>query len=269
MLLQIIAMSFLSDNIRYLRSQLKLSQQKVADALMITRGRYAKYEDGASEPPIELLLKLSRYYHVSIDLLLSVDLRRIPLKQIMELPDNRILLPISVDKEGENRIEIIPHKATMGYLDGYSDPEYIEKLQTIALPFLGVGKYRAFPADGASMPPHKDNSYIIGKYIDNLADLKTGRTYVFVTRSEGITYKRLLKVKTEAVEISSDNVFYKPYDIQLSDILEIWQYVSSIATEEFSKDDFQLDNIAIIRMLQELKDEVRGLKGNSVTTNNI
>ncbi len=74
-------MSILSENMRYLRNQLKCSQQKVADDLMITRGRYAKYEDDASEPPLELLMKISRYFQISIDLLLSVDLRRIPLKQ--------------------------------------------------------------------------------------------------------------------------------------------------------------------------------------------
>lgn len=269
MLLQIVAMSILSENIRYLRNQLGYSQQKVADDLIITRGRYAKYEDDATEPPIEILLKISRYYHVSIDLLVSVDLRKIPLKEILELPDNRILLPIKVDNRGENKIEIIPHKASMGYLNGYADPEYIESLQTISLPFLKGGKYRAFPADGASMPPHKDNAYIIGKYIENLADMRTGKTYVFLTRSEGITYKRLLKINEETLEVSADNVFYKSYEIHLSDILEIWQYASSIATQEFSKDDFQLDNIAIIRMLQELKDELRELKGNSPTTDNI
>src|SRR5690606_28468605 len=153
-------MSILSENMRYLRGQLKSSQQKVADALLITRGRYAKYEDGAAEPPLDILLKISRYYHVSIDLLLSVDLRKISLKEIMELPDNRIILPVVVNGGKENKIEIIPHKASMGYLDGYADPEYIESLQTISLPFLGSGKYRAFPAGGDSMPPHKDGSYV-------------------------------------------------------------------------------------------------------------
>lgn len=75
-MLIIFAMSLLSDNIRYLRHQLGHSQQRVADDLMITRGRYGKYEDAVAEPPIEILLKLSQYFQVSIDLLLSVDLRR-------------------------------------------------------------------------------------------------------------------------------------------------------------------------------------------------
>lgn len=35
----------------------------------------------------------------------------------------RIVLPIRVDQDGNNEIEIIPQKASMGYLNGYADPE--------------------------------------------------------------------------------------------------------------------------------------------------
>lgn len=252
-------MAFLSENIRYLRNQLGYSQQKVGDALGITRGRYAKYEDGASDPPLDILLKISRYYHVSIDLMLSVDLRRISLKEIMDLPDNRIILPVVVNSGKENKIEIVPHKASMGYLNGYADPEYIENLQTISLPFLGSGKFRAFPAGGDSMPPHKDGSYIIGKYVEKLTDLKVGKSYIFITRSEGITYKRLQEILAEELEVCSDNSFFKPYNIPFWDIFEIWEYACSIATKEFSKDDLQLDNVAMMQMLVELKNDVKAL----------
>ncbi len=47
-------MSIFSENMRYLRGKLNLSQQKVADDLLITRGRYGKYEDDAAEPPLEI-----------------------------------------------------------------------------------------------------------------------------------------------------------------------------------------------------------------------
>ncbi len=260
MLIQIIAMSFLSENMRYLRAQLNCSQQKIADDLVITRGRYAKYEDGASEPPVEILLKISRYFHVSIDLLVSVDLQRIPMRQIMELPDNRIMLPITVDNEGKRQIEIIPHKASMGYLSGYADPDYIESLQTISLPFLGSGKYRAFPAVGDSMPPHKDGSFIVGSYVEHISHLKKGKGYVFITRNEGITYKKFSGMEDTGVKVSADNTFYDPYVIPYTDILEIWQYACSIATKEFSKEDFNLDNHTIISMFKELKEEVRKFK---------
>lgn len=256
-------MSLLSENLRYLRAQLGKSQLEIAESLIITRARYSKYEDGHREPPVQILLSISRYYHISIDLLLSIDLRRYPLKEILELPDNRILLPVKVDRANGNVIEIIPHKASMGYLNGYSDPEYIENLQTMSLPFLRAGNYRAFPAEGDSMPPHKHGSYIIGKYVEHIGNLKEGKTYVFVTRSEGITYKRLTKKLKESLIVSADNSLYVPYEVPLLDILEVWEYACSFATEEFSKDDFVLDSHEVLRMLKELKVDMEELKSNN------
>lgn len=243
-----------------MRSQLGHSQQRVADDLYITRGRYGKYEDGATEPPIDILLKMSRHFHVSIDLMVSTDLRKVPLKELMEIPGNRILLPIKVDGNGENKIEIIPHKTSMGYLNGYADPEYIESLQTISLPFLNFGKFRAFPAEGDSMPPHKDGSFIVGKYVEAVSDLKVGKTYVFITRNAGITYKRLTAVNTAYIEVAADNPFYAPYTIPLTDLLEIWQYECSIAMEAFEKEEPAQDSTAIMKMLQELKADMDQLK---------
>ncbi len=231
-------MSYLSDNIRYLRAQKELSQQKVAEALLITRARYSKYEEGASEPPLEVLLRISRYFHVSVDLLISVDLRKIPMQDLLKLEDNRILLPITIDPMGNNFIEIIPHKARAGYLSGYADPEFIQNLEQISLPFLREGKYRAFPIEGDSMPPHKEGSFIIGSYIERLDYIRNGHTYVIITPNEGVVYKRVYKIDDKTFELHSDNAFYKPYRIEAYEILEIWEYASSIATQEFKPEDF-------------------------------
>ena len=96
---------------RVLRDRMAISQQKTADSLKITRGRYVKYEDGSSEPPIEILVRIARFFNISIDLLLTVDIRKYPLDNIAALPNNRIVLPIIVDEQGENKIEIVTQKA--------------------------------------------------------------------------------------------------------------------------------------------------------------
>lgn len=250
-------MSLFSDNIKYLRSHKSLTQQCVADDLVITRSRLLKYEDGTSQPPIELLKKISNYYHVSIDVLVSVDMRKIPMGDLLLLGDNRILLPISVDSSGENMIEIIPHKAQAGYLNGYSDPEFIENLQHISLPFLRNGKFRAFPVQGDSMPPHKEGSFIVGKYVEKLGDVMDGKTYILLTRSDGIVYKRLNK-NGKNLTLQSDNTVYKPYDVKASDILEIWEYACSIATKEFLPDDTGMENVK--DMLREIRKDIIDIK---------
>ncbi|PZU87277.1 MAG: XRE family transcriptional regulator [Chryseobacterium sp.] len=236
-------MSYLSDNIRFLRTKKEYSQQRTAEELLITRVRYAKYEDGTSEPPIELLLRISKYFGIGIDLLVSVDIRKYPVEDMIKHPDNRVLIPITVDSLGNNQIEIIPQKASMGYLNGYSDPEYIESLQTISLPFLRNGKFRAFPANGDSMPPYKDGTYIVGKYIENLSDLKTDKTYIFITINDGITYKRFQFHEADAICVKADNSFYEPYKIPLTEIKEIWEFACSISTQEYEPDEFSSQNI--------------------------
>lgn len=248
-------MSKLSDNLRFLRARKQLSQQKVADLLMITRVRYAKYEDGTSEPPIEILMRISKYFIISIDLLVAVDLRKYPLEEMLNLPDNRILVPITVDSSGNNQIEIIPQKASMGYLNGYADPEYIENLQTISLPFLRNGKYRAFPVQGDSMPPYKDGAYIVGKYIEDLSELKTDKTYIFITVNDGITYKRFQFHEADGICVKADNNFYEPYKIPLTEIKELWEFACSISTQEYEPEEFAQLNIQ--NLFVEIKDDIR------------
>lgn len=227
-------MSLLAENLKYLRDQKGLSQEKMAAAIGISRDRYAAYEriKAGSEPPLELLIRISRFVHISVDLLITVDLRKYPLNKILELEDNRILLPIKVDQTGENIIEIVPHRAKAGYLQSYSDPEFIESLDSITLPFLKAGKYRAFIVEGDSMPPHQDGSYVVGKYVESIDDVKDNTTYVLVT-SDGIVYKRVKRVGIDALELISDEKFYEPYTVPLTDVYELWRYSCSIATNEF------------------------------------
>lgn len=251
-------MSIFADNIRFLRIKKGLSQQSFADDILImSRDRYSKYENGRSEPPYDVLIKISKYFNISIDLLLTIDIRKYPLEEILRLPDNRIVLPVVVDRLGNNSIEIIPQKASMGYLSGYSDPEYIESLQRISLPFLTNGKYRAFPAQGDSMPPFRDGSYIIGKYVESIEDLKPKKSYVFVTLNEGISYKRFSSKNKKSITVSADNSFYEPYEIPLKEIVEIWQYASGIFPEDFEPDNFE--NYNLKDMFLELRKDIRKL----------
>ncbi|PZX93278.1 XRE family transcriptional regulator [Flavobacterium aquariorum] len=251
-------MLYISDNLKWLRSKRNLSQQEVADGMALPLDRYKKYEYGKNTPPAETLVIISRYYHISIDLLLTVDLRKISIDNLMQLDDNRIVLPITVDQDGNNLIEIIPHKAQAGYLSGYAETEYIENLQQIALPFLGLGKMRAFPINGDSMPPHTNKSFVVGKYVDNLGEIKQNKTYIFITFSEGITYKRLGNKNDDSVTVISDNIIYSPYEIKLSDILEIWEYVCHIGRDDAKLLPTESDSVK--EMFLELKRDIHEIK---------
>ena len=109
------------------------------------------------------------------------------------------------------------------------------------------------------MPPYRDGTYIVGKYMENLSELKTDKTYVFITANDGILYKRFQFHKGDDICVKSDNNFYEPFKIHLAEIKEIWEFACSINTQEFEPNEFQEQNLR--DMFLELKREIKTLKG--------
>lgn len=253
-------MNKISNNIRFLRQLKGLSQEQLADALEITRSRIGGYEEGRNEPPIDLLIKLSEYFHIAIDALVRGDLRKTNLDGLMKIGKNRILFPILLDNEGNDMVELIPLKASAGYLKGYADPEYIEKLPQMKLPFLPTGKHRAFPIKGDSMPPIKEGSFVIGKYLEKIEDLKPSHTYVVVTKDDGLSYKRVMSYskKEGTLDLHSDNKMYAPYKVRTEDVLELWEYTCCINMNQYDDSELNLDSI--MNMLRGLKVEIEQIK---------
>lgn len=61
-----------------LRIDHDLRQQDVADILCCQRNVYRRYECGEREIPVWALMKLSEYYHVSVDYLLGITDNKLP-----------------------------------------------------------------------------------------------------------------------------------------------------------------------------------------------
>ena len=246
-------------NIRHLRSLKKLSQERFADELGWSRSMVGSYEEGRSEPPIERLIDLSNYFNIPIDILVKNDLRRAKDTSFIQVGSKRVLFPVTVNEDNEDLIEIIPAKASAGYLEGYDDPEYIEQLQKIKLPFLPTGTHRAFPIKGDSMLPVKDGSFIVAKFVEAIDDVKSGRTYIVLTKDDGLVYKRVYLPEQDEVNLllSSDNKAYQPYLVAKENILELWEFTCCINTQEY--DEKELKMSSIMQMFQELKVELEAV----------
>ena len=59
------------ENIRNLREDTDKLQQELADYLSVKQTTYSKYELGKINIPVEVLIKLSDFYDVSIDCLVG------------------------------------------------------------------------------------------------------------------------------------------------------------------------------------------------------
>ncbi|WP_299385835.1 LexA family transcriptional regulator [uncultured Lacinutrix sp.] len=253
-------MNYISKNIKHLRSLKKLSQEGIAEELNVTRSRIGSYEENRSAPTIEFLIAFSDYFKIPIDILLRNDLTKAKDFSFIELNNQRVLFPITVDDANENLIEVVPVKASAGYLAGYDDPEYIEQLQKIKLPFLPTGKHRAFPIKGDSMLPMKDGSFVIGRFIEDRSEIKSGRTYVLVTLNDGMVYKRVYNEidLNNTLVLKSDNKIYNEYSVPINEVLEIWEFTCSINTQEYTQEELKISSI--LGMFNELGIELEALK---------
>jgi transcriptional regulator with XRE-family HTH domain len=253
-------MSKISSNIRFLRQLKGLSQEQLADDLKVTRSRIGGYEEARNEPPIDLLIRLSEYFHIAIDALVRGDLKKTNLDGLMKIGKNRILFPILIDSDGNDMVELVPLKASAGYTRGYADPDYIEKLPQMKLPFLPSGKHRAFPIKGDSMPPIREGSFVIAKFLEKFDEVKFGQTYIIVTKDDGLSYKRIMSFnkKEGAYELHSDNKIYQPFKVKASEILEIWEYTCCLNMNQYENDELNLDSI--MNMLKGLKIEISEIK---------
>ncbi|MEM1002469.1 MAG: helix-turn-helix domain-containing protein [Bacteroidota bacterium] len=248
-------------NIRHLRNLKRLSQERFADELGWTRSMVGSYEEGRSEPPIQRLIDLSNYFNIPVDILIRKDLRKAKDTSFIEVGNKRVLFPVTVNEDNEDLIEIIPAMASAGYLAGYDDPEYIEQLQKIKLPFLPTGTHRAFPIKGDSMLPVKDGAFIVAKFLEDITDLKSGRTYIILTKEDGLVYKRVYLPEGNETHLllSSDNRSYQPYLVLRSAILELWEFTCCINTQEYNEKELKLSSI--MSMFQELKVELEQISG--------
>ena len=247
-------------NIKHLRALKQFSQERFAEELGWTRSMVGSYEEGRSEPPIHRLIELSNYFDIPIDILVKNDLRLAKDTSFIQIGNKRVLFPITVNESNEDLIEIIPTKATAGYLEGYDDPEYIEQLEKIKLPFLPTGTHRAFPIKGDSMLPVKDGAFVVAKFIEDIAQIKNGRTYIVLTKEEGLVYKRVHEhpEKSDSLLLKSDNRHYKPYTVKKETILELWEFTCCINTQEYDEEELKLSSI--LNMFQDLKVELKSIK---------
>jgi transcriptional regulator with XRE-family HTH domain len=256
-------MKKISKNIAHLRHLKGVSQEFLATELNITRSRLSSWEEHRAEPPIDLIVRLSEYFNVSVDSLVKIDLTKVlDLRDLLKIGGNRILFPVMVDAEGRDLVELVPIKASAGYLQGYSDEEFIGNLPRITLPFPDVGKFRGFPIQGDSMPPLQTGSYVVGKYLESVQEIKDGKTYVVLTQQEGLVYKRLYnKLDVDGtIHLHSDNKAYQPYQLKPEDIFELWGFVCSINSNDSPISDL------VYTAIQNIQADVAQLKVRQAVT---
>ena len=226
--------TFFAQNLIFLRNTLenKVSQQRLADELGLKKSTLAAYESGRAEPRYEELVRLSRFFGVTVDELLSKDLTQAA-RQLRDQSSLRVLVT-TVDSQDHENIEFVPVRALGGYAEGYGDVDFISDLPIFQVPFLPTDrKYRAFPYEGDSMPPLRDGAVVFGEYIDQWSAVKNGTICLVVTKDEGVVLKKVFNYLEEkqVLVLKSLNERYAPYPVRQDDIQELWRFAGYFERE--------------------------------------
>lgn len=243
----------------------------------IERATWSNYERGETEPGIDIIQKIANFFSVQIDDLIQRNIAEgnlIPVKEgtkntkkgnlkgklkgnlfdknsqnndnlsVVSEPTfeqevmNRMPLVITVDSQGNENVVLVQVKARAGYLSGYSDPEFMEKLPAYRLPGLNHGTFRLFEVDGLSMyPTLNSGDLVICSNVEQISVVRDDRVHVVVTKTDGVVVKRVLnRLKTDGkLILKSDNYkdrdLYPPIVCDPSDILEIWYATGYISRQ--------------------------------------
>lgn len=245
-------MSFAGKNLKYLRKLRGWTQEDFANRIKIKRSLLGAYEEERAEPRLEVLELVSEIFKVSLDELFLKDLSESKGSYIAKRRAQKLAAEPTV-------IQFVPVKAAAGYLAGYADPDFIDELNTFTLPMLAPGQYRAFEIIGDSMLPTPSGSVIVGEKIEDLEAVKNSNTYIVISRQEGIVYKRIMKSPKakSKVTLVSDNPMYQPYQVDTSDIVEVWQ-AQMILTRANQQQRWDVNQLASI--VTNLQEQVSSLK---------
>jgi transcriptional regulator with XRE-family HTH domain len=211
-------MGIANKNLKYLRKLRGWTQEEFAKKLRIKRSLLGAYEEERADPRMEVLEVVADMFKLTLDDLLRKELSENKGSYISKRRAQKLA-------SGRADIPFVPVKAAAGYLAGFADPDFIDELNTFTLPMLSGGDYRAFEIVGDSMLPTPSGSVIVCDKVDNLEDVKSNNTYIVVSRTEGVVYKRMMKNNKlkNKYTLVSDNPSYQPYTVNAEDILEVWQ----------------------------------------------
>lgn len=240
-------MVFFSSNLTAFRKEKGLNQEELADLMGISRATVSDYERKRSEPDLSTLLKFAEFFGTSVDQLLR-DTGSASKNYSHNYKENERFFKVEepffvLGKPSDNalksstgKIPVVPTTLFASYHLDSLQPEFVEKLPTLSLPFLSNGNYRAFEIADAGMTSENGIGFypgdiVVCEYTTPQAIID-GHVYVLVTESastNNLVVKRCLNRLDQVdakIWCQSDNkdAAYATFALTLQQIKEVWRF---------------------------------------------
>ena len=235
-----------NQKLKQFRKQLDISQDEFSNALGIKQGSYSDIERGKVAISSTIMQKLVNLFGFNPAWYYTGE------GEMMNQPsgtinydwtkrnrwgvtlDNPEVRPLS-DSERFQSIPLVQPVAYAGFVEGFSDTEYLSQQPVVYIPDLPKGQWVAFQIQGNSMEPTlQTNDVLITKRIERYLDIVPQKIYVVVTQN-GIFVKRIsMSANTNKtnplIDFISDNPAHEAFQVPSSEIRHIWQAHQRITT---------------------------------------
>lgn len=170
------------EHLKKLRESKGLLQKDVAEFLGVDRTTYVKYEKGKNDPDSRTLLKLAKFFGVSVDELLGADT---PARKGVKIP-------------------VYGSVAAGIPIEAITD---IEDYEEIPEDWTTLGEYAALRIHGDSMEPRMFEGDVVIVRIQS--DVDSGDTAIIFVEKENATCKKIKKTP-EGIMLIPSNPSHEP-----------------------------------------------------------
>jgi hypothetical protein len=264
-------------------TSLGVSEREFAKTVGVSQGFIQSVKTGSAFSTENLQKILSAYPTLSVDWLLWGTGEMLLNGKKRRLGDSAVQVVndpspgygphiVTVDSKGHESIVLVPYKAQAGYVRGYTDPEFIERLPVFSLPKYRNGLFRAFEVEGYSMLNEEGvglhpTDYVIGRFIEKLEDIRDNRVYIIVNNSQAaddIIIKRCYNTVKEYgwLLCKSDNFSGEYPDIHLDpqNIKEVWEWKGFLSSYYPRTSDVYTMVNTLTKEVAELKHQLKLIK---------
>ena len=218
-------MSFVGKNIKKIRKVNKLNQSVFAEIFNLSRSNIGSYEEERAEPKTDILIKIAKYFSISIESLITKEITLNDLTHF-ENSVHEIHLPEKHTVPYGNHIPFVPISEKKSYLDQHNNKEYLTNLNHLCLPLPENIRTRAFQLLNSeiflSKNNYHDDDILIGSFVNKkyYQTIPRNQPYIIVTKHRIVCTELFIRneqiVLKNKLEITS---------VKLDEIEEMWTLI--------------------------------------------
>ncbi|WP_196887001.1 helix-turn-helix domain-containing protein [Aureivirga sp. CE67] len=219
-------MTYFGKNIKKIRGVKNLSQQAFADLFDLKRGTLGAYEEGRSEPKIETLLKITKHFQITLEDILT---REMKVNELLQFKDDLLFQSKISWEENFTSIPCITKSQLKNYPSYFGKAHYIKDLPTITIPSNSSKEMRALVISSLEMNNYgqgfSPKDIVIGEEmsVENILK-KEGEFLGFVVLEDEILFRNIL-VQEEKVMLRAFHPSVDDVEIEKDQILEVWKVI--------------------------------------------